>query len=83
MKRLGRTTRSSSKLGGDKMPPAIRFDLCSLPEEHQDFERAVKEYEKFAAAYPIEQHTRYKLIDIGALGGPVSTITEFEQWLSQ
>src|SRR5437879_13577246 len=27
------------------------------------------------------QHTRYKLIDIGALGGPVSTITEFAQWL--
>jgi tetratricopeptide (TPR) repeat protein len=37
------------QLGGDKMPPAIWLDLCRLPEEQQDFERAVSEYEKLAA----------------------------------
>jgi membrane associated rhomboid family serine protease len=45
------------QLGGDKMPPAIWLDLCRLPEEQQDFERAVSEYEKLAAAYPSERQS--------------------------
>ena len=45
------------QLGGDTMPPAIWLDLCRLPEEQQDFERAVSEYEKLAAAYPSERHS--------------------------
>jgi membrane associated rhomboid family serine protease len=45
------------QLGGGKMPPAIWLDLCRLPEERQDFERAVSEYEKLAAAYPSERQS--------------------------
>jgi tetratricopeptide (TPR) repeat protein len=45
------------QLGGDKMPPSIWFDLCRLPEDQQDFERAVSEYEKLAAAYPSERQS--------------------------
>jgi tetratricopeptide (TPR) repeat protein len=45
------------QLGGDKMPPAIWLDLCRLPEEQQDFGRAVSEYEKLAAAYPSERQS--------------------------
>jgi membrane associated rhomboid family serine protease len=40
------------QLGGNNMPPDIWFDLCHVPEERQDFERAVSEYGKLAAAYP-------------------------------
>jgi tetratricopeptide (TPR) repeat protein len=45
------------QLGGDKMPPTIWLDLCRLPQEQQDFERAVSEYEKLAAAYPSERQS--------------------------
>jgi membrane associated rhomboid family serine protease len=45
------------QLGGDKMPPAIWLDLCRLPEEQQNFERAISEYEKLAAAYPSERQS--------------------------
>jgi tetratricopeptide (TPR) repeat protein len=45
------------QLGGEKMPPAIWLDLCRLSEEQQDFERAVCEYEKLAAAYPSERQS--------------------------
>ena len=44
-------------LRGEKVPPAIWLDLCRLPEEQQDFERAVSEYEKLAAAYPSERQS--------------------------
>jgi len=44
-------------VGGEKVPPAIWLDLCRLPEERQDFERAVSEYEKLAAAYPFERQS--------------------------
>jgi tetratricopeptide (TPR) repeat protein len=39
-------------LGGDKMPPAIWLELCRVPEERNDFKRALSEYEKLALAYP-------------------------------
>jgi membrane associated rhomboid family serine protease len=44
-------------VGGEKMPPAIWLDLCRLPEEQQDFERAVSEYKKLAASYPSERQS--------------------------
>jgi len=45
------------QLGGNNMPPDIWFDLCYVPEERQDFERAVSEYRKLAAAYPSERQS--------------------------
>jgi hypothetical protein len=45
------------RLGGDKMPPAIWLDLCRVPEERQEFERALGEYEKLAAAYPSDRES--------------------------
>ena len=37
------------------MPPAIWFELCRVPEKQKDFQRALNEYEKLAAAYPRER----------------------------
>jgi hypothetical protein len=45
------------RLGGDKMPPSIWLDLCRVPEEQRDFERAVSEYERLATAYPSERQS--------------------------
>jgi membrane associated rhomboid family serine protease len=42
-------------MGGDKMPPAVWLELCRVPEERNDFKRALSEYEKLAAAYPAER----------------------------
>jgi hypothetical protein len=33
------------------------LDLCRVPEQQQDFERAVSEYDKLAAAYPSERQS--------------------------
>jgi len=43
--------------GGDRIPPAVWLDLCRVPEQQQDFERAVNEYKKLAAAYPSERQS--------------------------
>jgi hypothetical protein len=42
-------------LGGDKMPAAIWLELCRVPEERDDYKRALTEYEKLAAAYPADR----------------------------
>jgi len=42
-------------LGGGDMPPAIWLELCRVPEQQNDFARALNEYEKLAAAYPTER----------------------------
>lgn len=39
-------------LGGDKMVPAAWLELCHVPEERNEFKRALSEYEKLALAYP-------------------------------
>src|SRR5208282_6249255 len=44
-------------LGGDKVSPAVWLELCRVPEQQQDFRRAVSEYEKLAAAYPSERQS--------------------------
>jgi tetratricopeptide (TPR) repeat protein len=43
--------------GGERIPPEVWLDLCRVPEQQQDFERAVSEYEKLAAAYPSERES--------------------------
>lgn len=43
--------------GGEKMPPAIWLDLCRVPEEQHDFERAVSEYEKLATVNPLDRQS--------------------------
>jgi membrane associated rhomboid family serine protease len=44
-------------LGGDKVSPAVWLELCRVPEQQQDFRRAIGEYEKLAAAYPSERQS--------------------------
>jgi membrane associated rhomboid family serine protease len=43
--------------GGESIPPDLWLDLCRVPEQQQDFERAVSEYDKLAAAYPSERQS--------------------------
>jgi tetratricopeptide (TPR) repeat protein len=43
--------------GGERIPADVWLDLCRVPEERQDFERAVSEYEKLVAAYPSERQS--------------------------
>ena len=43
--------------GGERIPPDVWLDLCRVPEQQHDFERAVSEYEKLAAAYPSERQS--------------------------
>ena len=43
--------------GGERISPDVWLDLCRVPEQQQDFERAVSEYEKIAAAYPRERQS--------------------------
>jgi tetratricopeptide (TPR) repeat protein len=43
--------------GGESIPPDVWLDLCRVPEQQQDFERAVSEYDKLAAAYPSERQS--------------------------
>ena len=43
--------------GGENLPPSVWLELCRVPEQQLDFERAVSEYEKLAAAYPSERQS--------------------------
>jgi membrane associated rhomboid family serine protease len=45
------------QLGGDTVSPELWLDLCRVPEERHDYERAVKEYEKLAATHPSERES--------------------------
>jgi len=45
------------KSGGGNMPPATWLDLCHVAEERQDFERALDEYKKLIATYPLERQS--------------------------
>jgi membrane associated rhomboid family serine protease len=43
--------------GGEKLPASTWLELCRSAENQQNFERAVCEYEKLAAAYPAERQS--------------------------
>jgi tetratricopeptide (TPR) repeat protein len=43
--------------GGERIPPDVWLDLCRVPEQQRDFERAVSEYERLATAYPSERQS--------------------------
>jgi membrane associated rhomboid family serine protease len=43
--------------GGENVPPAVWLDLCRIREERQEFERAVNDYKKLAAAHPTERQS--------------------------
>ena len=50
------------QLGGDRVSPDIWLDLCRVPEERHNYERAVSEYEELAAAYPSERESLLALL---------------------
>jgi tetratricopeptide (TPR) repeat protein len=69
--------------GGERIPPDVWLDLCRVPEQQQDFERAVSEYEKLAATYPSERQSL--LARLGAariclnrLGRPLDALRLYE-----
>ena len=41
--------------GGENLPPSIWLELCRVPEQRQEYERAVSEYEKLAVAHSSER----------------------------
>ena len=45
------------KSGGTTMPPATWLDLCHVAEERKEFDRALSEYQKLIAAYPLERQS--------------------------
>jgi membrane associated rhomboid family serine protease len=53
--------------GGDRMPAGTWLELCRLAEGQQDYERAVKEYEHLAQAYPAEKQSLLALLSAGRL----------------
>jgi membrane associated rhomboid family serine protease len=53
--------------GGDRMPAATWLELCRLIEGQQDYNRAIKEYERLARAYSTEKQSVLALLSAGRL----------------
>ena len=53
--------------GGDRMPAATWLELTRQLESQQNFERAVAEYERLAAAYPTQKESLLALLSAGRL----------------
>ena len=53
--------------GGDEAPVAVWLELCRGLENEQQLERAVEEYQKLAAAYPLEKQSVLALVAAGRL----------------
>jgi membrane associated rhomboid family serine protease len=43
------------KVGGEDMPAAVWLELCRVPHERHDFERAITELQKLTRAYPLQR----------------------------
>jgi membrane associated rhomboid family serine protease len=56
-----------TRMGDQRLPAAPWLELCRYLEEQQNFERAVSEYEKLAAASPKEKQSLLALIAAGRL----------------
>ena len=41
--------------GGENLSPSVWLELCRVPEQWEEFERAVSEYEKLAVAHSSER----------------------------
>jgi membrane associated rhomboid family serine protease len=55
------------KTGGQQLPAAVWLELCRALEGQQNFERAVGEYDKLAAAYPKDRQSLLALMAAGRL----------------
>jgi len=55
------------RTGGQQLPPATWLELCRFLEGQQNFDRAVVEYDKLAAAYPKERQSLLALMSAGRL----------------
>lgn len=53
--------------GGEGMPAATWLELIRKLESQEDFERAVSEYERLAAAYPTQKESLLALLSAGRL----------------
>ena len=53
--------------GGDHMPAATWLELTRNLESQQNFDRAVSEYERLAAAYPAQKESVLALLSAGRL----------------
>ncbi len=53
--------------GGQHLPASTWLDLCRSLEGRQDFERAVREYDKLATAYPKDRPSLLALMAAGRL----------------
>lgn len=68
--------------GGAKMPAATWLELCGIPERQQNFDRALTEYDKLAAAHPTERQAIMAQLGAGRvclkLGRPQDALSYFE-----
>jgi tetratricopeptide (TPR) repeat protein len=55
------------KTGGQQLPAGVWLELCRALEGQRNFERAVEEYDKLAAAYPKDRQSLLALMAAGRL----------------
>jgi membrane associated rhomboid family serine protease len=53
--------------GGSKLPASLWLNLCRLAEDKQEFERALEEYKKLAAAYPAQRESLQAQLGAGKI----------------
>jgi membrane associated rhomboid family serine protease len=71
------------QLGGERMPPDVWLGLCRVPEEREQFDRALSEYEKLTAAYPSERQSLLAQLSAARIclqhiGRPLDALRLFE-----